>query len=176
MKKRILSFFAIGLCIATGASAQSIAPSNINSNGGFTTIGGNSYEWSIGEMVLVHTATAGNVVITQGLLQPNKHSGGSAVSESQFIFDRVKVYPNPAENMFFLDADFKESGVLQSILYDLNGKIIEQKEIAAKGQREKLSYNISALSAGNYMLIVSFTSDGNQKTISKAAYKIEKTN
>lgn len=176
MKKKILSFVAGFVMLVAIAKGQSISPSTINSQGGFTTIGGNTYEWSIGEMVLVHTASAGNVMITQGLLQPGKHSGGTNISESQFIFDRVKVYPNPATNQFFLDADFKESGVLHCTLFDLNGKIIEEKKLSSTGQRQKLQYNISALSAGNYMLVVDFTAEGKNKQINKAAYKIEKTN
>ncbi len=176
MKKKILSFVAGFVMLASVAKGQSISPSTINAQGGFTTIGGNAYEWSIGEMVLVHTATAGNVTITQGLLQPGKHSGGTAINESQFIFDRVKVYPNPADNQFFLDADFKERGVLHCTLLDLNGKIIEEQKRITSGQREKLQYNISALSAGQYMLVVDFTADGKNKPNSKAVYKIEKTN
>ncbi len=163
-----------GAFFCTEVSAQSIHPSIINSNGGYTTIGGNTYEWSIGEMVLVNTASAGSIVVTQGLLQPNKPSSGSSINESQFIFDHVQVYPNPTDRLFFLSADFKKRGVMKSSLYDMNGKIIEAKESVSNGQNFKIQFDISALAAGNYMLIVSFASEDNAAQVSKAAYKIEK--
>ncbi len=171
-------FYSLSLCVFSIANmnAQSISPSTLNTNGGHTVIGGNTYEWSIGEMVLVNTASAGTVVVTQGLLQPGKPSSGVGLNESQFIFDNVTVYPNPTENLFYLNADFKEKGEIHTLLYDMNGKIIDDKKVEANGQATKIPYNISMLAAGNYMLTVSFTPDNNKSNISKAAYKIEKTN
>jgi|JI10StandDraft_1071094.scaffolds.fasta_scaffold376966_2 hypothetical protein len=158
------------------ACAQSINPAIINSAGGTASIGGNTYEWSIGEMVLVNTATAGNITITQGLLQPSKPSSGVGLSESQFIFDHVTIYPNPTENLFYLSADFNDKGEIHTLLYDMNGKIIDDKKIPADGQPVKIAYNISALAAGNYMMVVSFTPTYDAKKSIKAAYKIEKSN
>ena len=63
---------------------------------------------------------------------------------------------------------------MKSSLYDMNGKIIEAKESVSNGQNFKIQFDISALAAGNYMLIVSFASEDNAAQVSKAAYKIEK--
>ena len=83
----------------------------------------------IRDRVLVNTATAGNITITQGLLQPSKPSSGVGLSESQFIFDHVTIYPNPTENLFYLSADFNDKGEIHTLLYDMNGKIIDDKKI-----------------------------------------------
>ena len=173
--KSLIAILMMGTFFCMDVSGQSIQPSIINSNGGYTTIGGNTYEWSIGEMVLVNTASAGSIVVTQGLLQPNKPSSGSAIQESQFIFDHVRVYPNPTDRLFFLSADFKKNGLMKCSLYDMNGKVIEDKEINNTSQTLQVPFDISALAAGNYMLVVSFTSNEQLGQVSKAAYKIEKT-
>ncbi len=174
--KKVLFSLVVAIFSTSLSFAQSINPSIINTNGGSTVIAGNTYEWSIGEMVLVNTVSAGSVIVTQGLLQPNKPSSGSAINESQFIFDHVSVYPNPTENLFYLSTDFHNNGKILSTLYDLNGKIIMDNETLSKGQQLKIPFNISNLSAGNYMLIVSFVPENGQGKFSKAAYKIEKSN
>jgi hypothetical protein len=174
--KRILFLLSINICGVLFANAQSISPSIINSNGGFATIGGNTYEWSIGEMVLVHTASAGSIVITQGLLQPGKPNSGAGFGESQFIFDHVNIYPNPTDNIFYLSADFQEQGQINTILYDMNGKIISIQSQELNGSKRDFPFNISNLASGNYMLIVTFTPEYQKNNVSKAAYKIEKTN
>lgn len=174
--KRILFLLSINIFGVLFAHAQSISPSTINSNGGFAAIGGNTYEWSIGEMVLVHTASAGTIVVTQGLLQPGKPNSGAGFDESQFIFEHVNIYPNPTENVFYLSADFQDRGQINTILYDMNGKIISSQSQELNGSKRELPFNISNLASGNYMLIVSFTPEHRKNNVSKAAYKIEKTN
>ena len=57
----------------------------------------------------------------------------------------------------------------------MNGKVIEDKEINNTSQTLQVPFDISALAAGNYMLVVSFTSNEQLGQVSKAAYKIEKT-
>jgi hypothetical protein len=86
----------------------------------------------------------------------------------------VRVYPNPTDRLFFLTADFKMNGLMKCSLYDMNGKIIEDKEIKSSSQTLQVPFDISALAAGNYMLVVSFTSNEQPAQVSKAAYKIEK--
>ena len=168
--------FMICTIASLQVNAQSINPAILNTAGGSATISGNTYEWSIGEMVLVNTASAGNITITQGLLQPSKPSSGVGLSESQFIFDHVTIYPNPTENLFYLSADFNDKGEIHTLLYDMNGKIIDDKKIPTDGQPVKIAYNITALAAGNYMMVVSFTPQYNSKNSIKAAYNIEKSN
>lgn len=176
MYKKLLLLLTLSTVALIHSHAQSISPSTLNTSGGFTTLLGNTYEWSIGEMVLVKTATAGSITVTQGLLQPNKTSGGNAINESQFIFDHVVVYPNPTENLFYLQADFKTVGELVCLVYDMNGKTLTETKINLKGEAIKIPFNISSFAVGNYMLMVAFTSAYPKNTINKAAYKIEKTN
>lgn len=161
-------------CTVNALNAQSISPSIINTNGGFTTLAGNHYEWSIGEMVLVNTASTGNLIVTQGILQPFKSSGGTATKDEKNIYNLVKVYPNPSNDILFMDADFKEEGILQVKLCDIQGKILYKNEyIITKYDISKTSYTLNMFAAGTYYLILDFSNKNNTYT---ATYKLEKTN
>lgn len=172
MKKLLLTAF-IALPIGFSAYAQSMSPAILNAGGGSATLNGNTFEWSIGEMVLVNTAHAGNLIVTQGLLQPLKTNGSTGLEVDQFVMDHVKVYPNPTENIFYIETDFHAVGELYCVLYDMSGKIVENKKLAINNQSVKVPFNISALAGGLYSLTIAFTGEGNT---SKAVYKIEKTN
>lgn len=73
---RIKKQYALGLlsliCIVFSSKVslgQSVKPGNINLTGGSISIASNVYEWSIGEMVLVETMIADQLITTNGLLQ-----------------------------------------------------------------------------------------------------------
>lgn len=72
MKKRYYWFLFFPLLFLIGeAKAQNTTlPSTINAASSYGKINNQLYDFSIGEMVLVQTFTANNLVLTQGFLQP----------------------------------------------------------------------------------------------------------
>lgn len=71
MKKTVWGILTILVTCGTGhVSAQSIAPSILNSGGGSAPVGGYIIEYNAGEMMAVSTAITSDLVVTQGLLQP----------------------------------------------------------------------------------------------------------
>ncbi len=148
------------------------AQSTLNASGGGGTIGGNSYDYSIGEMSLVSTETGASVVVTQGLLQPEARfaTGTENIVITQ---EQLKIYPNPTVAVINLQAGFQRGGKLKIILTDVQGKTLVQKEFELSSGKEKQQLDLSSFSAGSYLLTVNFK---NSETNSNNTYKIQKIN
>jgi len=168
MKKRAL--LLLGAIAGTlAASAQSIGPSTLNSAGGSAVIGGNTYEWSLGEMTVVSTYSDANLVVTQGLLQPFNLSNG--IHEHQLSAGALQVFPNPAEDVLFLQPAFKQGDKLSFALLDMTGKTILREEKTLITGKELQTIRLTALAAGNYMLQVAVITNGENYN---TGYKIQK--
>ena len=168
MKKRAL--LLLGAMAGTLAvSAQSIGPSTLNSAGGSAAIGGNTYEWSLGEMTVVSTYSGGSLVVTQGLLQPFNLSNG--IHEHPLSAGALQVYPNPAEDVLYLQPAFKQGDKLSFALLDMTGKLILREEKTLSTGTELQTIRLTGLAAGNYMLQVAVTAAGENYN---TGYKVQK--
>ena len=173
MKRKVQYFIVAaiaGLLWSTGSNAQSITPSVINSAGGSATIGGNIYEYSVGEMVLINTMITANMTLTNGFLQPFK-IGVSAVNEN-FTLENLRVFPNPASHIINVEFPAIAKGALQITMYDLLGKQVYATNENVESGLSRSTIDISSLAAATYMLHISYTNANN--TPATATYKIEK--
>lgn len=136
------------------ARAQSVGPTTLNSAGGSATVAAQTFEWSIGEMTLVNTATASNIVVTQGVLQPIQPATG--ISTRNVVADNMKVYPVPAQDVVYMQPAFNAGGTLRYSLMDASGKSIKDVRVQLNTGKELQQVDLSALPAGNYMLNVYF--------------------
>lgn len=169
MKKQFLLFILLSSFFA--ANAQSIGPGiTFNSAGGSSVVGGNTYEWSLGEMAVVSTNTVGNITITHGVLQPFKKNA-DAVENSSFVLDHATVYPNPADQHVILKTNFNEAVQMNARLYDAGGRIIVDKRIEAKAGLHTENFDLSALAAGTYFIILDVSLQG---SLQSASFKIQK--
>lgn len=147
----IISVFIVWFCLpAMLAFGQTYVPSTLNVAGGSGTISGAVYEFSVGEMTLVHTATAANIIVTQGVLQPGEI--GTGISDYELADSQMKVYPNPVDDVVNVEMDLPEGGSLQLRTYDLNGKLVAQKQFAVTSGNETINFSFGQLAAGNYVL------------------------
>lgn len=156
------------LLVLALSSGSLFAQSTLNATGGQGTIGGNTYEYSIGEMTLVSTQSGSNIVVTQGLLQP---SAKFATNTEDLIIsqDQLNIYPNPSSAIVNIQPQFKSGGDLQLLLLDASGKVVQKLNKVLSSGTEKQQINISNLANGNYILNVNF---GEMKN----SYKIQKIN
>ncbi|WP_158605945.1 T9SS type A sorting domain-containing protein [Taibaiella sp. KBW10] len=150
----IIVLGTIGYC----SQAQSISPSTLNATGGSAAISGNTYEWSIGEMTLVHTATAGSITVTQGLLQPRPAQVG--INDVQLTYDQLSVYPNPTDNFVYLETNLNAAIAVQYGLYDVLGKSLMNKEYKVASGKDRMKIDLSPFAAGNYFLKVTVQQQG----------------
>lgn len=170
MKKVLLLF---GCWAGTGiAQAQSIGLSTINAAGNSIIAGGNTYEWSVGEMTVVSTFTNASLIVTQGVLQPSISSTG--VDDVQKTILGLRVLPNPVtDGQLFISSAFKTGGTLSYYLTDMLGKTVGIEKFKLLTGQELQTISMNHLANGQYNLSIEW-SDAHGKSV--GIYKIQKIN
>ncbi|MEO7081517.1 MAG: T9SS type A sorting domain-containing protein [Flavobacteriales bacterium] len=144
---------AVGLSLALFAllpiCAQ--AQSTVNASGGSGTIAGNLYAYSIGEMVLVSTATSAQINVTQGLLQADGELT-VGLREDTLVAGQMTLYPNPVDNILYLQPELAQGGELTMQLYDMNGRLIVDQEVRLSSGTERQEIQMASLAEGSYFL------------------------
>jgi hypothetical protein len=140
----------IGMLFIANANAQTISPSTINAAGGSAVIGGNTHEFSIGEMTMVSTNTFANGSVTHGVLQPAKVIIES-IEDELSLNEQFSVYPNPSDGFLIIDA--KGNALPKAInVYDAIGKLVMQ--LNQKQITSSTKIDLSAHAAGQYVLVL----------------------
>lgn len=173
-KKTItLAFIAFFSAISQSAFCQQ----TINVSSHSAAINGLKFDYSIGEMTLVTTERNANLIVTQGLLQPNgsgsgtqSQPGNTNISHS----DLIKVYPNPTENILLVESNENADADISYQLFDAAGKIVLNEKITWKAGPNRFSLDLKNYAAGAYYLMIRKpNAQGNTENFS---YKIQKTN
>ena len=170
MKRRILLLGTVvafmGLPMARG---QSIWPSTINASGGSANIGGNNYEWSIGEMTMVSTFTTSTIILTQGLLQPG---AGTTGIKDNTLLSGLQVFPNPSSSVVNIQYNALSEGTLSFRLMDVTGRLLMESSMNMKQGQNTKQLDISNLAVATYMLNISVSpANGAEET---TTYKMQK--
>lgn len=160
---------SLGLLLGLLGGFSAFSQSAINSAGGSRVIAGNTHSWSVGEMTVVNTATAGNITVTHGVLQPD--GGPTAVSKTT-LPGLFEVFPNPATDAIRFRYQFPQAGTLQCTLIDATGKRVFSNHYSALSGGGSETLPLQNLAVGTYLLDIQFT-DVN-KVISTTAYTIQK--
>jgi hypothetical protein len=155
-------FFSVMLC------AQSVQPAACNSAGNSTTINGTIHEWSVGEMVLVNTATTTTFILTQGLLQPSY----SVVNNPGSSIHPFSIYPNPAGPTLFIQPGLPAGSPLLVICYDALGRKTLVNSFQLISGTELQTIDLKGMTSGNYFLHITYYSNGQPVS---TTYKIVKT-
>lgn len=166
MKKTI--YLLLLLIAGLNAKAQQSTPFIVNSMGGTATINNTFYDWSFGEMLLVNTFSTPNLIVTQGVLQPESYGGPSGINTPTSAIKNIKIYPNPSQDIIYIQSDDKTERKFQYTLMDVSGKILTNEE----GEKTQ-TINLSGFPAGMYMLKITVVEQ--QQTLSQT-YKIQKIN
>jgi hypothetical protein len=131
MKKLKTTILGLLLC-----SGSLYAQSTLNATGGGGMIGGNSYDYSVGEMTLVSTQTSNAIIITQGLLQPEAKFTTST-KDLIIAQDQMSIYPNPTAAIVYIQPQFTSAGRMQISLLDATGKTLIRQEYKLSSGTEK---------------------------------------
>jgi hypothetical protein len=139
MKRIIIIIVFISLFAANKTFAQTV----ISANGGTATAGA-QVSWTIGEPVIATVANANNT-LTQGFQQSKLTV--TAIDETQVAGLEIKVYPNPTSD--YVTVHFSKTPENPKyLLFDLTGRLLEQKNIESTDVRIKLTN----YSGGSYIL------------------------
>ncbi len=123
IKSIMALLLTFGLSFSTATAQESI-----NATGGNATGSGGSASWSIGQATY-HTYTGTNGSVAEGVQQPYEISVVTGLEEAENINLSVSAYPNPVTDYLILEVKDFELSTLCFQLYDLNGKILQDKKI-----------------------------------------------
>lgn len=158
------------------ASSQSAQPCIINTSGGSFANESYTYEWSIGELVLVNEMVAndGKYILTNGFLQPFLHNGNSVMPPSLFKDHEIRLLNNPIKDVLGVQLISIETGNFRLWVYDERGYIKYFNAINIMGAGITEFINMINYANGNYLLKAEFTSDDQTNTKKARTYKFIK--
>ena len=136
----------IGMITLTGLQAQETIPST----GGDASGSNGSASYTIGQVFYTTNLGTGGNTIAQGVQQPFEISVVTGIVEAEGISLNISAYPNPTSKYLTVKAENYETANLQYIVYDLNGKLLQQ----VKCTGNKTSINIQNYPAANYFVKV----------------------
>ncbi len=139
--------------------AQSTGPATLNAAGGSATVSGNTYEWSVGEMVLVNTVSIGAVVVTQGILQPMLQVTGL---KDQLALEGISIYPNPASDQLHIKFNLDRNLDIDLKLTDISGREQHLEKIKQHNGSALITLDFKTYAAGIYMLQIATTDQTRQ--------------
>ena len=143
--------------------AQSITPQVIASTGAFAANANGSLSYTVGEMTMVETFSAGGSFLTQGFQQPNEKITG-LIDLTQSEFGSFVVYPNPVVDNLYYGFQFPGPGKASATLYnDIGQKITDVYEAHYETGKIVGQTKVSNLAGGMYLLVLTFTSDAGGK-------------
>ena len=140
--KKIIQTTLLFIIITVGniLSAQTV----VSANGGSATAAGTQVSWTVGEPVIA-TATNANNTLTQGFQQSKLTV--TAIDDIRVAGVELKVYPNPTSD--YVTVHFgKVPEKTNYLLFDLSGKLIQQKNI----ESTDVKIDMTRYSSGSYIL------------------------
>lgn len=147
------------------AKAQvKLEPQVIAVSGGFASNGSYTHSYTIGEMGMVQTFSAGNTILTQGFQQP-------VAEELTGIMDLTKeddgsfaVYPNPAVDRLSFGFELTGKGKVVVELYTALGqKVADLCNHSYGGGKELYNLDVTTYAAGTYLMVLKYTPDNSSK-------------
>lgn len=172
--KNSIRLFVAG-AIILGFSSHGFAQQTINAGSHSAILDQARFDYSIGEMTLVSTQRTPSLIVTQGYLQPvlkgmQSQDPSSALGD---LAGYVKVYPNPTENFLFVEMT-RDIGDFSLKLFDGQGKVVIEKLHMNGEANQKLTLDLSSLSAGSYFLMIDPANT--QLLKQQLSYNIQKMN
>lgn len=148
---RVRRVLRLGMAALALAPLGLLAQRTVNVSGGNGSIGGNTYAYSIGEMTVVGTATAGSFTSTQGVLQAGTDAT-IGVQEISGTGEGMTLYPNPVADLLYLQPDLQGGGDLHLRLYDASGKLLMEREVRLGAGHERQQISMAGMAEGAYFL------------------------
>jgi len=143
MKKAILVFLTLTISFST-IHAQEVIPAT----GGNATGSGGSVSYTIGQ-TFYSTNSGTNGSVAEGVQQPYEiYHTPPGIKKAKDISLSCTAYPNPTMDFLTLKVENYKISKLYYQLYDLNGKLLENKKITTN----ETIISVSNLPSGTYLL------------------------
>ena len=172
-KLRLLFFLTGGIFFSLASFSQSVSPATLNTTGGSLIYTFYRFEWSFGEATAIETMSSGNIVVTNGILQPFTQTPASVNPYTQWGNDEIKILPNPTRDWIEIDFFSKQQGKVSIIVYDASGRqmSIKQFDYFGVGRIEKM--NLSRFASGQYFMNIQLEPTGTSVR-KNGTYKVQK--
>ncbi len=128
MKSIFFSFLAVFTLTITALMGQtttsSVTPSVLNASGATAALGNLTFEWSVGEMVLVETLAAQEMTLTNGFLQPLKIIDASILNGFNITPNNVLSPNNDGENDTWVIENIEQYPENEVTVFDRAGRVV----------------------------------------------------
>ncbi len=159
----ILAIFLVP--VVMHAQSDRLSPTVVASSGGYATGGGYTMSYTVGEMTMVKTFSAGGKILTQGFQQSYKDTVTGLIDIAQDEYGSFVIYPNPAVDNFYYGFQLPQQGKVDVLLYDeLGQKVADLYHANYDNGKTIEAANVSNFAAGTYFLSMIFVSSGDGKT------------
>ena len=119
----------------------------ITATGGNASGSGGSVSYSVGQVVDT-TSKGTNGSVAQGVQQPFEIAVVTGIKEAKAITLEYSAYPNPVSDILILRIEGSLQASYDVSLYDVNGKLLEQKKTAGV----ETSIDMKKLAPATYFL------------------------
>lgn len=140
----LMLFSTFTLSVLTIQAQETIAVTGGNASGS-----GGSVSYSYGQVVYT-TNTGTNGSVAQGVQQPYEISLASGIEEEKDIVLKCSTFPNPTTDYIQLKFENEKLNDVSYQLFNLNGKLLENKKI----ESNETSISMSNLVSATYFLKV----------------------
>jgi hypothetical protein len=135
----LCSLFVCFLCAGTAQGQGTIPATGGNASGT-----GGSVTYTVGQIAdSVITGTTGFII--QGVQQPYEISTVTAIEDTDDITLGYSVYPNPTEGIIRLVIKSFNDGDFRFQLYNLNGTVLQEKEVTDEETEISMESHTSAV-------------------------------
>jgi hypothetical protein len=148
MKIMALTAFIL---VVISVRSQSVSSYTINCSGNSYSQGHYNIDWSIGEQALVNTMQPGEMIVTNGFLQPNL-SFYDLDARKHFTNEEVRILPNPTRGKVEVNLSTSEKGTLYLFVYDAGGKAILNDKLLSAGIMVSKTIDLTGLPSSGYLL------------------------
>ena len=138
-KLKLSAVLLIGLGL-TGLQAQKTIPAS----GGNASGSGGIVNYTVGQVVYT-TNTGTNGSAAQGVQQPYEISVVSGIEQAKDINLICSAYPNPTTDFLTLNVENYDNENLSYQLFDISGKLIENKKLTGYETTITMTNRISAI-------------------------------
>jgi hypothetical protein len=148
--KKILTLLIMTALFPLLSNSQTLSPTVVSSSGGYFSNGSGSLSFTVAEMTMVQTFTAGSSILTQGFQQPEQNI--VSIPETQLAEGDIVTYPNPTSGAFSLQYLATENSEKVITVLNSMGQVVFQKTFNQVSGINKVDFDFSQLNQGMYIL------------------------
>ena len=145
--KTICTIFIIILMLSNKGLSQQLSRQVVASLGNTYQNENISLSMTLGEPV-VETFSANGLILSQGFQQSETTVSSTSIEDN--VTDKVKIYPNPAEEVVYLDIADSQNKIKTIELYNLKGEKLKIKRDFEEQEITKIS--IEDIPSGIYFI------------------------